>query len=231
MFRTALGWGLGVSVFWTAAAPLAAQEIIQTGHGIFGRGHHQDEPQRIVVKLPPPRVEVHDKCDSCPEPRRCLFGHRDKHDKHERHHQRAPLSEVLYAPATIPTMMMPAPAAAPAPLRFTQEICHDFSALREAQEMEIRAAGLAAQLAARNAMLGAEDDAMQRILERSQGKLQSLSGALRTSAPDALRGQSADNLNEALAKINERLSRLEELVLQHHQILEQQRQAEKKPGN
>ncbi|MCI0643215.1 MAG: hypothetical protein L0Y70_29450 [Gemmataceae bacterium] len=230
MRRTSLIWGLVLSGSCAAANPGAAQEIIQAGHGIFSGRGHQDEPQRFVVTLPPPRVEVHDKCSSNDQPRRCLFGHRDKQHGEGHHRQAAPLNDVLYAPATLPAMVLQAPAPVAAPLTFTQQITHDFSALRQMQELEIRAAGLEAQRNAQRAMLAAEDDALAGIAERHMTRMK---GALKTSAPGALTSEGVDKLNDALQKLNDRISQLEVLVLQHQQILSNQRNApaEKKPGN
>jgi hypothetical protein len=216
MRRAAFAWGLLALGSLVNAA--AAQEILPAVH----RGHGGEaEPQRIVVKLPPPQVEVRDKCDDgcdrCERPRLCLFGHR-RHEHHHKEHGRAAVGEVLYAPASIPTMMVP--AAAPAPVTFSQQITHDFSALRNAQEMELRAAGVAAALAARDAMRGAEDEAMDRILETSQTRLRAAGGALRASSPARGIGKAdVDNINAALKKLDDRLASLEELVERHHEMI------------
>ncbi|MCI0380177.1 MAG: hypothetical protein L0215_21545 [Gemmataceae bacterium] len=207
---------LGLVLVLCGAGQLTAQEITPTLHHVFSGPAHCDEPQRIVIKLPPPKVEYRDKdCSDTHDGRRrfCLFGHCNK----ERLHHRAPLGEALYAPVNLPSMVLQAPSQTSS---FTQQITHDFGALRQAQELDLRAAGLAAQLAARDAMRSAEDEWIQDMLDRSEGKLKALGGALKASQAGALKAADATSLNEALKQINDRLNRLEELVLQHHQAID-----------
>ncbi len=205
---------LGLVLVSCGTGQVTAQEVTPTLHRVVSGSASCDEPQRIVIKQPPPKVEYRDK--ACPDThdgrrRFCLFGHCQKPD-----HSRA-LGEALYAPATLPSMVLQAPSQS---LSFTQQITHDFGALRQAQELDLRAAGLAAQLAARDAMRSAEDEWIQGMLDRSEGKLRALGGALKASQAGALKAADVTNLNDTLKQLNDRLTRLEELVLQHHQAID-----------
>ncbi|MCI0681005.1 MAG: hypothetical protein L0Y71_02780 [Gemmataceae bacterium] len=214
MRRMLLTWGICLTGSWAAVSPLAAQDIIQA-HGLLRRHGSTEEPQRIVVTMPAPRVEVRDRCkDADDEPRKCcLFGHKRRHEARTA----APLAAVMFAPASLPAVVVQPSVQQPT---MTQQITHDFSSLRSAHEMEVHAAGLAAQMAARNAMINAENDAMQRIMERTRGKMETLSKACASSTQA---GDSTDagkaTLDETLRKLDERLNRLEELVLLHQQVI------------
>jgi hypothetical protein len=171
-----------------------------------------EPPQRIVVQMPPPHVEVRAAPCSDESSRRCsIFGH--KH-REKRTHTGA-LGELLYAPVSLPLTVLPAPVTNPV---FTQQFSHDFSTLQAAHEMELRAAALAARLAARNAMLAAEDDAMLSVMERSQKKMAALAGRVGTPRP---LGEKEDGipLARALQQLADRITRLEELVLQHQDAI------------
>ncbi|GEM_PF-7057980 len=224
MCRIAIIWGL-LLVGIGCLPALCAQDIVPASHGLRGEPVCP-EPQRIVVKLPPPRVELKDNCRECePAKKCCLFLHRHKSDSSRSDSPRnfAPAGEMLWAPASLPTMVMQAPQAAPV-MTHTQQITHDFSSLRHAQELEIHAAGMAAHLAARNAMINAENDALQRIMERTQKRIESVCTTVAPSPPqpnvttDKTDGKQV-NLDIALKNLNTRLDRLEELVLLHQQAI------------
>lgn len=209
---------------------VCAQDIELTSH--FAR-HEPNcpEPQRIVVKLPPPRVEVKDDGNQGDSSRkRCLLLHRHKSDTGRSDSPRnlAPVSDMLWTPASLPTTVVTAAPAAPV-MTHTQQITHDFSSLRHAQEMEIRAAGMAAQLAARNAMISAENDALHRILERAQKRIESVCTSVAPTPPQpGVTTEKADgkqvSLDVALKNLNARLDRLEDLVLLHQKAIESLKQ-------
>lgn len=225
MRRTAMAWGLLIAGFCAGTSALPAQDIVQA-HGLLRNQASCEEPQRIVVTLPPPRVEVADRCSRpADEPRKkcCLF---TRHHKSEGTYRGGAVADVLWAPAALPTMLVSGAVQQPA---LTQQITHDFSGLRTALEMDVQAAGLAAHLAARNAMVNAENEAMQQIMERARGKMAALSSAM---PQPSLAADKADAsrvpLDTALRNLNTRLDRLEELVLLHQQAIDALKKVSKK---
>src|SRR5215510_13332863 len=206
---------------------LCAQDVELTSHA-FRQEANCPEPQRIVVKLPPPRVEVKDDC--CQDDssrRRCLLLQRHRSDgPRSEARYGAPVEGVFWAPASLPTVVTAAPAAAV--VSHTQQITHDFSSLRHAQEIEIHAAGVAAHLAARNAMINAENDALHRILERTQKRIESVCTTVDAGTPPGVVTDKGDgkqvSLDVALKNLNARLDRLEDLVLLHQKAIESLKQ-------
>ena len=145
MRRFTIIFGLMLSGTTALLAPVPAQDVIPAAHSFSRHQPACDEPQRIVVKLPPPQVEVCDRCsasDTSPARRWCLFGHRHK-EKTESHRHAAPVADVFWAPASLPAMIVQG-AAPQAAATHTQTITHDFSALRLAQDMEMQAAAMGA---------------------------------------------------------------------------------------
>jgi hypothetical protein len=216
MRRSVLLWGLCLAAIRAGQAPLAAQDIQPAVHRVFQGQAACDEPQRIVVKLPPPQVEVRDRCSSSggdAHKKCCLFQRRCA----EAPRGVAPIAEVLWAPVSLPAMIVQ--PAVQSSLTTTQQFTYDFSALQHAHELEMRTAALAAQTAARNAMVNAENEALQHIVDRAQKKL----AALAPAAASGLAGDKSDgrqvSLETALKNLDTRLNRLEELVLLHQQAL------------
>src|SRR5262245_61027828 len=97
--RRASSWLLAFSCLCTGEAYLGAQEVPAV-HRVIQEPCEQ--PQRIIVKLPPPKVEVRDKTcnqdsDTDSTRRCCLLGHCRKPGGLGGH---APLGQILYAPAS-----------------------------------------------------------------------------------------------------------------------------------
>jgi len=201
-----------------SGAPATAQDEVIQAHCLPRHQTSGDEAQRIVVKLPPPRVEYQDKCSSGSDSSRrcCLFSHRHRAEEHP---AAAALPSVLFAPVNLPAMVVQ--PAAPAAATFTHQITHDFSALQHAHELEMRAAALAAHSAAKRAMVEAENELLQHSLSRVHQKM----SALAASAAPAAAGDKV-SLETALRNLDTRLTRLEELVLQHQQLLNQKGKAQ-----
>ena len=215
MRRSALLWGLCLAGISAGLAPLVAQDIEPAVHRVFQGQPACDEPQRIVVKLPPPHVEVRDRCSSSAgdaQKKCCLF------QRHRAEAPRgfAPIAEVLWTPVNLPAMIVQ--PAVQSPLAVTQQITHDFSALHQAHELEMRAAALAAHTAARNAMANVENELLQHSMDRIQKKMSALAPAAAPGPAEKTEAKQV-TLDTALKNLDTRLSRLEELVLLHQQKL------------
>ena len=208
---------LGMCLVGTCISRAPAQDVIPA-HGLSRNQASCDEPQRIVIKLPPPRVEYQDKCSDkgsqgSDSSRRCsLFGHRHRAEETR---SSAVLPNVMFAPVNLPAMVVQ--PSVPAAASFTHQITHDFSALQNAHELEMRAAALAAHSAAKRAMADAENELLQGSLDRVHKKMSAMASAAAASAG----AEGKVSLDTALRNLDSRLTQLEVLVMQHQQMLTQ----------
>jgi hypothetical protein len=213
--RNSPGWGIVCAVCLTFPfARALAQEtsnkptVVQAGHFFHKDETGQCQEVKVVVELSQPEVVVRPgSTTSTSEPRErcCLF---------RRFHrgERATVGSFIFTPAVLPLNQ----GAAPSPS--TQGAANvDLAGLRNLHEMQERLATLDAQQAAQEAVRQQTQGALNRLTQSLQsfGSRQGLSGASGTGVS----GAGTDTVTNQLKILDKRLTKLEELVLLHQEVL------------
>jgi hypothetical protein len=213
--RKTPAWGILCAVCLTFPSSVVfAQEssskptIVQAGHFFHKDETGQCQEVKVIVEMSQPEVVVRPGATtSASEPRErcCLF---------RRFHraERATVGSFIFTPAALPLNQ----GAAPSPS--TQGAANvDLAGLRNLHDMQERLATLDAQQAAQEAVRQQTQGALNRLTQSLQsfGSRQGLSGA--SGAGDS--GAGTGTVTDQLKMLDKRLTKLEELVLLHQDVL------------